>query len=72
MAFVEFVRLGQSEVGTQQVAHGALAEPIAVQPPLAARRDQPIRARVWSTQSHRVPLRLGARRSAQNPSNPNA
>ena len=43
VAGVELVRLGQSEVRPQQVGHGALAEPVAVQLPLAARRDQPIR-----------------------------
>jgi hypothetical protein len=43
MAGVELVRLRQSEVGPQQVGHGAVAEPLAMQLPLAARRDQPIR-----------------------------
>ena len=43
MAGVKLVRLCQSEVGPQQIGHGTLAEPIAVQLPLAARRDQPVR-----------------------------
>ena len=36
MAGVEFVRIGQPEVRPQQVGHSAVAEPIAVQLPLAA------------------------------------
>ena len=40
MAGVELVCLCQSEVCPQQIGHGTLAEPIAVQLPLAARRDQ--------------------------------
>ena len=43
MAGVKLVRLCQSEVGPQQIGHGTLAEPIAVQLPLAARRDQSVR-----------------------------
>ena len=42
MAGVELVRIGQPEVRPQQVGHGAPAEPIAMQLPLAARRDQPV------------------------------
>ena len=42
MAGVELVRLGQAEVGPEQIGHGTVAEPLAMQPPLAARRDQPI------------------------------
>ena len=42
VAGVELVRLRQSEVGSQQVGHGALAEPVPVQLPLTARCDQPV------------------------------
>jgi hypothetical protein len=43
MAGVQLVWIGQPEVRPQQVGHGAPAEPIAMQLPLAARRDQPVR-----------------------------
>src|ERR1700710_3014884 len=43
MTGVKFVRLDQTEIYTEQIGHGAAAEPLAVQLPLATRRDQPIR-----------------------------
>jgi hypothetical protein len=39
---VQLVRFGQAEIGAQQIGHGAVAEPLAMQLPLAARGDQPI------------------------------
>jgi hypothetical protein len=42
MAGIQLVRLRQSKIRPQQVAHSAVAEPFAVQLPLAARRDQAI------------------------------
>ena len=43
MTGVKLVRLGQTEIRTEQIGHGAAAEPVTVQFPLAARRDQPVR-----------------------------
>ena len=42
VADIELVRLGQAEIRSQQIGHGALAEPLAIQPPLAAGFDQPV------------------------------
>src|SRR4051794_41323139 len=42
MAGIKLVRLGQTKVAAQDIGHGALAEPVAVQFPLAARRNQAI------------------------------
>lgn len=42
MTAVELVRLDQAEVGAEQIGHGVVTEPFAVQPPFAARRDQSI------------------------------
>lgn len=39
VAAVEGVFLGEAEVSAQQVGHGAVVEPVAVQPPLAAGID---------------------------------
>ena len=80
LAGVKLVRLRQSEVCPQQIGHGTLAEPIAVQLPLAARRDQPIRDQhlqdLVPSCAPRLRrgklLRLGGRRSAQKRSNCNA
>ena len=36
------MRLGQAEIRSQQIGHGAPAEPLAMQPPLAAGFDQPV------------------------------
>ena len=45
VTFVKLVALGQlAKIGSQQVAHRALLKPVPVQPPLAARGNQPIRA----------------------------
>src|SRR5271154_6284733 len=63
---VEFVRLGQAEIRTQQIGHGAVAEPFAMQPPLAARFNPPIGTRTCRTWSQRVRFRLAGKRSAQN------
>jgi len=65
MAGVELVRLRQSEVRAQQVSHGTLAKPVAVQLPLAARRNQPV---CDQHLQDLVPLRaLTARRKAGGP-----
>ena len=39
---VELVRFRQAEVGPQEVGHGAIEEPLAMQPPLASRSNQPV------------------------------
>jgi hypothetical protein len=39
---VEFMDLRQSDILAQQVGHGAALEPLAMQAPLAARRQQPV------------------------------
>ena len=39
---VELVRFGEAEVGAEQVGHGAVEEPLAMQPPFAAGRDEPV------------------------------
>jgi hypothetical protein len=65
MAGVELVRLSQPEVRPQQVGHGAVAKPIAMQLPLAARRDQPVRDQYLQ---NLVPSRaFAARRQAIGP-----
>ena len=65
VAGVELVRLGQSEVRPQQVGHGTLAEPVAVQLPLAARCDQPVYDQHLQDL---IPLRaFAARRQAGGP-----
>src|SRR5260370_4544432 len=38
---IELVLFRQTEVGSQQIDHRAVAEPLAGQPPFAARSDQP-------------------------------
>jgi hypothetical protein len=42
VALVEFVNLGQGKVFAQEVRHGAALEPMPVQPPFAARGNEPI------------------------------
>src|ERR1700722_1425426 len=42
VAGVEFMLFRKAEVRTEQIGHRAVAEPLAMQPPLAARRDQPV------------------------------
>jgi hypothetical protein len=42
VAGIELVLFRKSEVRTQEIGHCAVAEPLAMQSPLAARRDQPI------------------------------
>ena len=42
---VRLVRFGQTKIGAQEIGHGAVAEPLAMQLPFAARGDQPIRRR---------------------------
>jgi hypothetical protein len=42
VAGVELVRLGQAEVGAEQIGHGAVEEPLTMQAPFAARRDEPV------------------------------
>ena len=42
VAGIELVRLSQAEIRSQQIGHGAPAEPLAMQPPLAAGFDQPV------------------------------
>jgi hypothetical protein len=39
---VQLVRFGQAKIGAQEIGHGAVAEPVAVQLPFAAWGDQPI------------------------------
>ena len=39
---IKLVLFRQAEVGSQQVGHRAAAEPLAMQPPFAARRNQPV------------------------------
>ncbi len=39
---IELVRLGQTKIAAQQVDHGTVAKPCAMQLPFAARGDQPI------------------------------
>ena len=40
---VELVRFREAEVGAEQIGHGAIVEPLAMQPPLAAGRNEAIR-----------------------------
>src|SRR5271155_2203741 len=63
---VEFVRLGQAEIRTQEIGHGAVAEPFAMQPPLAARFNQPIGDQDLQNLVPAVRFRLAGKRSAQN------
>ncbi len=39
---VELVRFREAEVAAEQVRHGAVEEPLAMQPPFAAGRDEPV------------------------------
>ena len=65
MTGVELVRLGQAEIRTQQVGHGAVAEPFAMQPPLTAGFNQPVGDQDLQ---NLVPARsLPARRQALGP-----
>jgi hypothetical protein len=62
---VELVSVGQTQVAPQQVAHRTVEEPLAMQSPLAARRDQPIGRQHLQ---HVVPTRpLAARRQSLGP-----
>ena len=49
MTGVELVPRGQAEIRPKQISHGAAAEPVAVQLPLAARRDQPVSTSTCNT-----------------------
>ena len=42
VAGIELVSFGEAEVGAEQIGHGAVEEPLAMQPPFAARRDEPV------------------------------
>jgi hypothetical protein len=42
VAGVELVRLGEAEIRSEEIGHGAAEEPLAMQPPFAARRDEPV------------------------------
>ncbi len=42
MTGVELVRLGQAEIRSREIGRGAVGEPLAMRPPLAARRDRPV------------------------------
>ena len=42
VAGVEFMSFREAEVGAEEIGHGAVAEPLAMQAPLAARRDEPV------------------------------
>src|SRR3979411_1588594 len=42
VAGIKLVFFRQAEVGTEEIGHRAVAEPFAMQSPLAARRDQPV------------------------------
>ena len=66
VAAIELVDLGQPEVGAQQIGQRGPFKPFPMQPPLAAWRQQAIGDQHEQFPSHRVPLRLAARRSAQN------
>jgi hypothetical protein len=54
VAGVELVRLGEAKVGAEQISHRAVEEPLAMQAPFAARRDEPIRRQ---HSQHVVPAR---------------
>ena len=65
MAGVQFMRLGQAKIGAQEIGHGTVAEPVAMQLPLTARCDQPIG---HQNLENLVPARpLSARRQAVGP-----
>src|ERR1700726_2223574 len=62
---VELVDLRQSDILAQQVGHGAALEPLAMQAPLATRRQQPVGRQ---EQQHLVPTRpLAARAEPLGP-----
>ena len=42
VADVELVSLRKAEVGAEEIGHGAVEEPLAMQPPFASRRDEPV------------------------------
>ncbi len=54
MTLIELVDLGHTRIGAQQIGQGALIEPLPMQPPFAARREQPIDHQY---QQHLVPAR---------------
>jgi hypothetical protein len=65
VAGIELVRLGQAEVRADEIGHRAVAEPFPMQPPLAARRDQPVGDQHLE---HMIPSRpLAARGQALGP-----
>src|SRR6266850_3775329 len=62
---IQLVDFGQPEVFAEQIGHGTALKPFAMQPPLAARRQQPVGRQ---QQQHPVPpraLRLGGSRPPQ-------
>src|SRR6202171_1352642 len=62
---IELVFFRKAEVRTQQVGHRAVAEPLAVQPPFAARSDQSIAGE--NLQDMIPPRSLPARREGGGP-----
>src|SRR5271170_412892 len=72
MTAIELVAFRQPSILAQEIGKRAAIEPLAVQPPFAARSQQPIAASTNSTWSQRVPLRLTPSRSAQNRSRPSS
>jgi hypothetical protein len=65
MAGIEFVRFRKPEVGAEEIGHGAVEEPLAMQPPFAARRDEPVARQHLQ---HVIPTRaLAASRQALGP-----
>jgi hypothetical protein len=62
---IQLVDFGQPEVFAEQIGHGTALKPFAMQPPLAARRQQPVGRQ---QQQHPVPPRaLAARRQPSAP-----
>src|SRR5260370_2618309 len=51
---IQLVDFGQPEVFAEQIGHGTALKPFAMQPPLAARRQQPVGRQ---QQQHPVPPR---------------
>src|SRR5437879_2064312 len=62
---IQLVDFGQPEVFAEQIGHGTALKPFAMQPPFAARRQQPVGRQ---QQQHPVPPRaLAARRQPSAP-----
>ena len=59
VARVELVDFGQAEIGPEEIGQSAALEPLAVQPPFAARRQQPVNGERLQHQIPPRPLAAG-------------